>query len=87
VVPRTFVTSDGDLEVIIRFRALQIVRLDAIIPASDNPAVLAIRDQVQAPVSQSLGQTLLEVYSDQTLLRAGQRIDQRALQAVHVNFP
>ncbi|MEO0390012.1 MAG: SurA N-terminal domain-containing protein [Pseudomonadota bacterium] len=87
MVPDIFEMAPGEIRVMEAFGAVLIVRLEDITLAADNPEITALRDQLQEQVSQSLGQALLDVYTNDTLLRAGQRIDQRALQAVHVNFP
>ena len=38
-------------------------------------------------MNQTLAQDLFNIYADDVLRRAGPQVDQRALQAVHVNFP
>ncbi|MEO0936888.1 MAG: SurA N-terminal domain-containing protein [Pseudomonadota bacterium] len=86
-IDRVFEMAPGDLEVVTGFGAVTILRLDAVTPASENPEVEQVRADLAASVSQQLGQTLLQIYTDDTLRRAGSRIDQRTLQAVHVNFP
>lgn len=82
-----FEMSPGDVRIIDSFGTVLLVRLDAINPASDDPEAAALLDQVSAQINQSLAQNLFEIYATDTVLRAGQYIDQRALQAVHVNFP
>ncbi len=77
----------GDLRVIDSFGSVLIVRLDAITSATDVPEAVALQDQLSTQINQALAQDLFDVFATDTVLRAGQYIDQRALQAVHVNFP
>lgn len=64
-----------------------IVRLDAITPASADADSTALLSQLGAQMNQTLAQDLFNIYADDVLRRAGPQVDQRALQAVHVNFP
>lgn len=82
-----FEMEPGEVRSIDSFGTVLIVRLDAIIPASENPDVADLQDRLTAQTSQALSQNIFRVFANDTLLRAGQDIDQRALQAVHANFP
>lgn len=64
-----------------------IVRLDAIDEASENEDSAALRARLSDQLSQTLSQDLYSVFADDVVRRAGPKVDQRALQAVHVNFP
>lgn len=64
-----------------------IVRLDAIDEASENEESAALRARLSDQLSQTLSQDLYSVFADDVVRRAGPKVDQRALQAVHVNFP
>ena len=77
----------GDVTVVDSFGTVLVVRLDAINPAGENENAAALREQLQAQVSQTLARDLYNIYSRDAVLRAGQNIDPRSLAAVHVNFP
>lgn len=77
----------GKIAIVDSFGTVLVVRLDAINPASENDDVTALATQLQEQVNQQLAQDLFNAYASDTVLRAGQNIDPRALQAVHVNFP
>jgi len=86
-VDAVFEMEVGDIQIISGFGAVTLLRLDSVTPASENPEVERVRAELSASVSQALGQTLLQVFTDDTLRRAGSRIDRAMLQAVHVKFP
>jgi peptidyl-prolyl cis-trans isomerase D len=44
-------------------------------------------EQLGAQINQTLAADVFNIYADEVVRRAGPQIDQRALQAVHVNFP
>ena len=77
----------GDVTIVDSFGTVLVVRLDAINPAGENENAAALREQLQAQVSQTLARDLYNIYSRDAVLRAGQNIDPRSLAAVHVNFP
>ena len=77
----------GKVAIVDSFGTVLVVRLDAINPAGDNPEVAALATQLQEQVNQQLAQDVFNAYAQDTVLRAGQNIDPRALAAVHVNFP
>lgn len=77
----------SDVTVVDSFGTVLVVRLDAINPAGENENAAALREQLQAQVSQTLARDLYNIYSRDAVLRAGQNIDPRSLAAVHVNFP
>lgn len=64
-----------------------IVTLDAIAPAAQDEEQAALLEELNAQLNQTLAQDLFNIYADDVVRRAGPQIDQRALQAVHVNFP
>jgi peptidyl-prolyl cis-trans isomerase D len=82
-----FKMAVGDVTVVDSFGTVLVVRLDAINPAGENENAAALREQLQAQVSQTLARDLYNIYSRDAVLRAGQNIDPRSLAAVHVNFP
>ena len=82
-----FDMSIGDIAVLSGEDTVVIVRLDAITPASEGDANAALLSQLGAQMDQALAQDLFTIYADDVVRRAEPQVDQRALQAVHVNFP
>lgn len=82
-----FTMAPGEVRAIDSFGALLIVRLDRIIPASENAEAQAILAQLRQQASDALGRELFGVYNADVTIKAEPRIDQRALDAVHANFP
>jgi peptidyl-prolyl cis-trans isomerase D len=82
-----FKMAVGDVIVVDSFGTVLVVRLDAINSAATNENVEALRTQLQAQVSQTLARDLYNIYSNDAVKRAGQKIDPRSVAAVHVNFP
>ena len=90
--PETFMTelfkmAPGDVTVLPGGDSVAILRLDAITPASDDENAAALLAQLRTQLNQTLAEDLFAIYADDVVRRAGPQIDQRALQAVHVNFP
>ena len=77
----------GDVTVLPGDGEVVIVRLDEIVDAAQTDETTALRAQLSDQISQALAQDLYGIYADDVVLRAGPKVDQRALQAVHVNFP
>ena len=90
--PRSFVAQvfemeEGDVNLITGQGMVVIVRLDDVLPAADNAEATALQAQLVQQMNQSLSQDILDIYTADTTVRARPQIDQRAVQAVHVNFP
>jgi peptidyl-prolyl cis-trans isomerase D len=90
--PRSFVSQvfemeEGDVNLITGQGMVVIVRLDQVLPAADNAEATALQAQLVEQMNQSLSQDILDIYTADTTVRARPQIDQRAVQAVHVNFP
>jgi peptidyl-prolyl cis-trans isomerase D len=64
-----------------------ILRLDAIEEAGETDESATLRARLTQQLDQNLSQDLYSVFADDVVRRAGPKVDQRALQAVHVNFP
>ncbi|OAN94166.1 peptidyl-prolyl cis-trans isomerase [Sulfitobacter geojensis] len=77
----------GEIRVLPGDESVVIVRLDAINPAADEAENIALLSQLRAQMDQALAQDLFAIYADDVVRRAEPQVDQRALQAVHVNFP
>ena len=77
----------GDVNLVTGQGMVVIVRLDDVLPAADNAEATALQAQLVQQMNQSLSQDILDIYTADTTVRARPQIDQRAVQAVHVNFP
>ncbi len=77
----------GDVTVLPDEESVVILRLDAITPATEDEQSAALLSQLSEQMDQALAQDLFNIYADDVVRRAGPQVDQRALQAVHVNFP
>jgi peptidyl-prolyl cis-trans isomerase D len=82
-----FEMNVGDVVVLPDEESVVIVRLDGISAASEDAQSAALLEQLSAQINQTLAADVFNVYADDVVRRAGPQIDQRALQAVHVNFP
>ena len=82
-----FDLKDGEVKVLPADDAVIIVQLDAITPATDNEASDALLEQVSQQIDQTLAQDLFTIFNDIIVSQEPPQIDQRALNAVHVNFP
>jgi len=81
-----FKMEAGDIQILAGEDTVVLVRLDAINEATDADDVTALTAQLRGQQNEALARGLFEVFADDTLLRAGQSVDPRALNAVHVNF-
>ncbi|NEK20937.1 peptidylprolyl isomerase [Sulfitobacter sp. JBTF-M27] len=82
-----FGMEPGNVMVLPGEDSIVIVRLDEITPASQDADSAALLAQLGEQLNQTLAQDLFNIYADDVVRRAGPQVDQRALQAVHVNFP
>ena len=82
-----FAAAPGDIVIKDGRDGIFVARLDRIAPPSDDSQARALAAQVEAQINQALAQDLYTAFAADVRLRAGTTIDQRALQAVHVNFP
>lgn len=82
-----FDMSVGDVTVLPGESEVVIVRLDGIAEAGKDNETAALRTQLNTQLSQTLAQDLYGIFADDVVRRAVPQVDQRALQAVHVNFP
>lgn len=76
----------GDVRAIPGADSVALVRLEEITAVDDDPQAQALKTQLSAQINQALAQDLFSVYATDVVLRAGPQIDQRALDAVHLNF-
>ncbi|QFT59701.1 Peptidyl-prolyl cis-trans isomerase D [Sulfitobacter sp. THAF37] len=82
-----FDMTPGDVSVLPGDGQVFIVRLDDIADPEADDETAALRGQLSEQLDQNLSQDLYAVFADDVVRRAGPQVDQRALQAVHVNFP
>ncbi|MEH6739413.1 MAG: peptidyl-prolyl cis-trans isomerase [Sulfitobacter sp.] len=76
----------GDIRIIDGAESVVLVRLDAINAADDNAQAQELVARLREQQNDALARGLFDIFSDDTLLRAGQNIDPRAISAVNVNF-
>lgn len=81
-----FEMEAGDIRVLEGTDSVVLVRLDAVDAAGDTPQAQALIAQLRTQQNEALARGLFEVFADDTLRRAGQNIDPRAVNAVNVNF-
>ncbi len=81
-----FDMTPGDIRILPGEDSVALVRLDAVSAAEDTPEARALVARLREQQNQELARALFDIYSDDTLARAGQNIDQRAINAVNVNF-
>jgi peptidyl-prolyl cis-trans isomerase D len=84
---QVFEMNAGDVNLVTGEGMVVIVRLDKVLPAADNAEAAALQEQLVEQMNQSLAQNILDIYTVDATVRARPQIDQRAVQAVHVNFP
>ena len=76
----------GDIRILDGTETVVLMRLDAIKAADDSPEAQDLVARLREQQNEALARGLFDIYSDDTLLRAGQNIDPRAINAVNVNF-
>lgn len=86
-LPAVFEMEVGDVEIVQGFGSVLIVRLDAINPVTDTDEVRTETATLSDEIGQSVAIELFNVFGEDVVLRAGPKVNQQALDAVHVNFP
>lgn len=76
----------GDIRILEGTDTVVMVRLDAVHAAGDSPEAAALTAQLREQQNQALARGLFDIFADDALLRAGQNLDPRAINAVNVNF-
>ena len=87
LVARAFELTPGEVAILEGEETVAILRLDAITEATQNAENVTLQEQLGAQLDQALAQDLFNIYNDEIVRQAAPQVDQRALQAVHVNFP
>lgn len=81
-----FQMAAGDVRIVEGETTIAVVRLNAINAGDDSPEAQQLFTALKARNDQELAQGLYDIFTDDTVRRAGQAIDPRALAAVNVNF-
>ncbi|MGJ8615797.1 MAG: peptidyl-prolyl cis-trans isomerase [Sulfitobacter sp.] len=84
---QVFEMEVGDVTVLPGDDNVVIVRLDSVTAAETDAANTALLEQISQQLDQTLAQDLFSIYAQDVVRRGEPQIDQRAIQAVHVNFP
>ena len=84
---QVFDLDDGGVAVLPAGDSVVVLRLDAVTPAGEDDQTQALMDRLSQQLDQALAQGLFDIYSNAVMRDADPQIDQRAINAVHVNFP
>ena len=84
---QVFDLEEGGIAVLQGDDHVVVLRLDAVTPAAETEQTEALMARLGAQLDQALAEDLFGIYSDQVMRRTAPQIDQRAVNAVHVNFP
>ena len=82
-----FDLDEGGVAVLPAGDSVVVLRLDAVTPAGEDDQTQALMDRLSQQLDQALAQGLFDIYSNAVMRDADPQIDQRAVSAVHVNFP
>ncbi|MFD2738675.1 peptidyl-prolyl cis-trans isomerase [Sulfitobacter aestuarii] len=83
-----FKMQPGDVEILQGEEdKVAIVLLDNIVAAETDDDASALIERLDAQLDQALAQDVFDIYAEEVVRRAGPQVDQRAVAAVHVNFP
>lgn len=85
-LPALFDMEPGAVQVIAEAGIVALVRLDAVAPPADTDQTEALRRNLQTALDQALAQDVFNVFTQDVGVRANPQIDQRAVDAVNVNF-
>lgn len=84
---QVFDLDEGGVAVLPAGDSVVVLRLDAVTPAGEDDQTQALMDRLSQQLDQALAQGLFDIYSNAVMRDADPQIDQRAVSAVHVNFP
>ena len=84
---QVFDLEEGGVAVLPAGDSVVVLRLDAVTPAGEDDQTQALMDRLSQQLDQALAQGLFDIYSNAVMRDADPQIDQRAVSAVHVNFP
>lgn len=81
-----FEMEPGELRIVSDQASTVVVRLEKILPPSENDDLSALADALQTRLNQALSQALFEAFVQDAQFRARPQIDQQTLNAVLANF-
>ena len=84
---QVFDLDEGGVAVLPAGDSVVVLRLDDVTPAGEDDQTQALMDRLSQQLDQALAQGLFDIYSNAVMRDADPQIDQRAVSAVHVNFP
>lgn len=84
---QVFDLDEGGVAVLPAGDHVVVLRVDSVTAAGENDQTQALMDSLSQQLDQALAQGLFDIYSDAVMRDADPQIDQRAVSAVHVNFP
>ena len=84
---QVFDLDEGGVAVLPAGDSVVVLRLDAVTAAGEDDQTQALMDRLSQQLDQALAQGLFDIYSNAVMRDADPQIDQRAVSAVHVNFP
>ena len=84
---QVFDLDEGGVAVLPAGDHVVVLRVDSVTAAGENDQTQALMDRLSQQLDQALAQGLFDIYSDAVMRDADPQIDQRAVSAVHVNFP
>ncbi|SFG31254.1 peptidyl-prolyl cis-trans isomerase [Sulfitobacter dubius] len=84
---QVFDLDEGGAAVLPAGDSVVVLRLDAVTAAGEDDQTQALMDRLSQQLDQALAQGLFDIYSNAVMRDADPQIDQRAVSAVHVNFP
>ena len=82
-----FDAAPGDVKLLEGTDEVALVRLDRIKDAAEDDRMTQVKTQIAAQLDDQLSQALFAAFSDDVIRRTAPRVDQQAIDAVHVNFP
>ncbi|KKK73898.1 hypothetical protein LCGC14_2889190, partial [marine sediment metagenome] len=84
---RRILLDEGGVAVLPAGDHVVVLRVDSVTAAGENDQTQALMGRLSQQLDQALAQGLFDIYSDAVMRDADPQIDQRAVSAVHVNFP
>ncbi len=82
-----FSDAPGDISILPGDASVTIVRVDGVSGAQDTAQTKQLMTQLSSQLDQQLSNDLFALYAQDVVRRAEPRVDQQAVNAVHVNFP
>ena len=86
-IAAVFDAAAGDVKLLEGTDEVALVRLDRIKDAAEDDRMTQVKTQIAAQLDDQLSQALFAAFSDDVIRRTAPRVDQQAIDAVHVNFP